>query len=686
MKKSTLCIVVALVAGSAFSADIRYKSSGDWFDTTNSTANANGWRTTGALPGTNDQARLNWGGNTVTLTNVAPAVKNFLAGVDENGNLIINDGGYLTSVLYSSVGNNGGAVGTMTVNDGGEADFPSHLWVGFQNPSTGFLTINDGGVVRVGGMLGAGWNGGVGYITVNKGGLLDLHQLHGSGDSFKNGSWMDIVSTGQVKLEGDYTDIIYNNYTNDAIRGNGVAGNIQLNYETELSTNGVDIITNSTIIVAVAAVPNVVDKSLAAATTSIEDLGYTLGTVSTSYVYGVISGTVLSQNPPAGSSLGSGSPIDVTIQEAFLPQPDSILMDFNTGAASPSDWMQAFNWKSNGVLNTGLVPYKETQNFKVRTYTDKEIILTNFAACAWLVLGDGGTTNGNVITVADGGHMVAGGSSDGSSTWTAIGYSRKSTVNVLTNGIFETKNRVLFGWGAGSADSTNYTCAINVDGGTFICNGWMTLGSKDKDVSAEVTVDNGGVFDIERFNYTDRVTNGVINMIKGTMIMDGSRSNEFVNLIDAGTIVIDPDAKYAIDYDVTNSGKTTLQVFLPGYASWAGLWGEDIGDEMNDHDSDGALNLYEYALNGNPVDNQNTGQEPVFGKNGGMLTYTHLLRSDDPSLVYTVQTKNDLVFGKWTNLGSYVLDTDVTGGDYDSVTNVIETTADQSFVRLKIEN
>ncbi|VGO12810.1 hypothetical protein PDESU_01364 [Pontiella desulfatans] len=685
MRRTGTCLVVfSLIAGAAMGADLRYKSNGDWFDTTNSTANANGWQTTGALPGTNDQARLNWGGNTVTLTNVAPAVKNFMAGVNENGNLTINDGGVLSAVSWSSVGNNGGGVGTLTVNDGGLADFTSHLWVGFQNPSTGYVTINDGGVVKIAGMLGAGWNGGVGYITVNKGGLLDLQQLHSGGDSFKNGSWLNIVSTGQVKLPGDFTDTI-NVYTNDAIRGNGVAGNIQLNYETELSTNGVDTITNSTIIVAVASVPDVVGTTLEAATVAINDLGYTLGTITTGYVYGVISGSVLSQTPAPGSSLGSGSPINVEIQEAFLPQPDPLTVDWNSGP-SPADWFGASNWKSNGVPNTGIVPFKETQNFKTRTFNDRELILTNFAAVSWLVQGDGGTTNGNVITVGDGGHMVAGGSSLGSSTWTAIGYSVKSTVNVLSGGIFETKNRVLFGWGAGAASSTNYTCAINVDGGTFICNGWMTLGSKDKEVWAEVTVDNGGVFNIERFNYTDRVTNGVINMIEGTMIMDGSRSNEFVNLIDAGTIQIASGANYVIDKDVSNEGKTTLTVFLPGYASWAGLWGEDIGDENNDHDSDGANNLYEYALNGNPIDDQNPGQEPVFVKNGGVFEYTHLFRNDDTNLVYTVQTRQSLVIGDWLDVGSTIGGTNVTGGDYNVLTNIISTVEDAAFIRLKVEN
>src|SRR5262245_57437180 len=92
----------ALVAGQAMAADIRYMNSGDYLEPT-------GWQG-GVIPGTGDTARFNWGNNTVTLAGEAPLLKNFQAGVDESGQLVVNAGGKLntTGTQNSTVGNNGG--------------------------------------------------------------------------------------------------------------------------------------------------------------------------------------------------------------------------------------------------------------------------------------------------------------------------------------------------------------------------------------------------------------------------------------------------------------------------------------------------------------------------------------------------------------------------------------------------
>src|SRR5262245_19159714 len=127
-KKSILvcALLGALAAGQAMAADIRYMNSGDYLE-------PSGWQG-GVIPGTGDTARFNWGNNTVTLAGEAPLLRNFQAGVDESGQLVVNAGGKLntTGTQNSTVGNNGGAVivRRLTINAGGEVNVTYVLFVG----------------------------------------------------------------------------------------------------------------------------------------------------------------------------------------------------------------------------------------------------------------------------------------------------------------------------------------------------------------------------------------------------------------------------------------------------------------------------------------------------------------------------------------------------------------------------
>ena len=242
-------MVVSMV-GLSIGATIRYQGSGDWADI--DTSDGNGWQG-GVVPGADDTARFNWGGNTVTLDYAAPAVTRFQAGVDESGTLVVNNGGSLTSTSDSKVGNNNFCTGTLIINaggvvnnnswfgiatgnggvknsvygattgiveiNGGTLNITSHLWmatggVNTSNPggptSNAFMTIYDGGVVNVGGNLGLGTinagtpsaGGGVAVINVNDGGLLNLHQWS-STTSIMDGSVLNINGTGTVIIGGN---------------------------------------------------------------------------------------------------------------------------------------------------------------------------------------------------------------------------------------------------------------------------------------------------------------------------------------------------------------------------------------------------------------------------------------------------------------------------------------------------
>jgi fibronectin type 3 domain-containing protein len=124
---------------------------------------------------------------------------------------------------------------------------------------------------------------------------------------------------------------------------------------------------------------------------------------------------------------------------------------------------------------------------------------------------------------------------------------------------------------------------------------------------------------------------------------------------------------------------------LSGYDVWAAAWSNNIGAATNDYDLDGMNNLYEYAMNGNPTNGLAPTNLPIFSKHGSRFLYIHPQRSDDASLVYTVETTTNLVSGVWTNQHYTATGTNVTGGTLNFVTNDVDTIENEKFIRLRIE-
>jgi hypothetical protein len=215
---------------------IRFHASGSW-DMLEGVGQTEGWQSAVA-PGTLDTVRANWGGddgNIVTLNYAAGTVKNFELGVGESGEFNIQNGGVLTTLEASRIGNNGATAlrqGTLSIDAGGTVDVgqwlgigygtygytdvsgvlnvTDHLWMGSQGTglSVGYLTVENGGVVSVGGQLGMGTinastpSGGTAFITVNSGGLLNLHHWSGTG-SIQDGSVITINDGGSVVVGGN---------------------------------------------------------------------------------------------------------------------------------------------------------------------------------------------------------------------------------------------------------------------------------------------------------------------------------------------------------------------------------------------------------------------------------------------------------------------------------------------------
>ncbi len=127
-------------------------------------------------------------------------------------------------------------------------------------------------------------------------------------------------------------------------------------------------------------------------------------------------------------------------------------------------------------------------------------------------------------------------------------------------------------------------------------------------------------------------------------------------------------------------------------------WGESEGltgandDYAQNPDGDLLDNLAEYALGGQPTNSANQGIASTYGtmEEGGTnwVTYVYARRSDYAvrGLDYYLETTSDLVYAGWTNDNYEVVGIDITGGNFDYVTNRVPTIGEsEQFLRVGIE-
>lgn len=254
----------------------RYRLSGDWSKIAG--ASDAGWgvnpNTEGApganLPGAEDEARINWGGNTVTVSNAAPSVKKVEIGVDENGTVVVGNGGVLSSATDIFAGNNGSAAsGRLIVLSGGQVNVGNILWAANES-SEGIIDVQTGGTVTVAshlwwgvsgkaiitisgevkqndGILGLGTNnatsasGGNATVTVSSGGKLHLNNISGAAEtpSIQPGSKIEINSGGLLTVKGDQVGSINNYIAANKILG--VGGSLQVSFDPATNLTSVSV-------------------------------------------------------------------------------------------------------------------------------------------------------------------------------------------------------------------------------------------------------------------------------------------------------------------------------------------------------------------------------------------------------------------------------------------------------------
>lgn len=271
----TKVALFGLMANWADGAVFRFHASGDWSQISNTGSGPVGWGlnpnndgvTPGALPGGGDDARINWGGNTVTVSSTVPTVNRVQIGVDENGNVDVLSGGVLGSNGNFFVGNNnvnvtnanlfvrnGGIVnvgnilfssnnsstGHVTIDAGGVVNVGNHLWLGATSNST--ISIA-GSLIQTGGILGLGTtdastpSGGTATVNILDGGLLALNNISGNAalPSIQSGSVIDIQGTGLLTLPGDLTGTLNNYIGANKIIGNGINGGVSAFFDSDLN-------------------------------------------------------------------------------------------------------------------------------------------------------------------------------------------------------------------------------------------------------------------------------------------------------------------------------------------------------------------------------------------------------------------------------------------------------------------
>ena len=284
MKRAVLGSLVAafvvaslVVVDAAEAAVLRYRASGNWNLITDGASPGWGPNPVGvgtSLPGASDDARVNFGNNTVTVNTTVPDVSRVQIGVDESGILEVNNGGVLTTVTSSGNGdilagnNNSNATGTLNVNNGGTVNVGRILWAANDN-SDGNININSGGQVNVashlwwgvsgtatinisgtldqsGGILGLGTNnastptGGTATVNILDGGALNLFNISGAPGtpSIQPGSVLDINGSGQLTVNGDLFGVM-NDYINAGkIIGAGIPLNPNLAVDFNVTNPG----------------------------------------------------------------------------------------------------------------------------------------------------------------------------------------------------------------------------------------------------------------------------------------------------------------------------------------------------------------------------------------------------------------------------------------------------------------
>jgi len=236
--------------------------------------------------------------------------------------LRIVDGGVLNANALGSwigIGYNK-AESHCVVEAGGVFNSNTRVGVGMISPGIGFLDVY-GDFTTAGALQIA--NTGEATVTVYQGGTIRAEslQMGNSGGSALLDTWGD----GNLTLGGSYSNVVSTFIAQGKILGNRLTNNSVV--ATQIIVEGDNTFTH-TLVCAKESIPNVAGLTLEEATSFLAGFDYVVGTITTGFVSGALSGNVLGQTPVAGSAtLGAGAAIDLEIQATSVL---SIVIDTDT--------------------------------------------------------------------------------------------------------------------------------------------------------------------------------------------------------------------------------------------------------------------------------------------------------------------------------------------------------------------
>jgi len=231
MKRSILLLTLVSLVGVAGAATVWNPAGNTVTPGSQAWSDPDNW--TNGLPDNVEKAVFNVPGAAECLVMIPqPGCTQLVMGDNGPGGVLrVKSGASLTTcdTTWSAIGYNNTA--HMIVEAGGTASFGQHLWIGLLAGGDGILDIN-GGTVSVGGMFGAGWNGGIGTVNVLPGGLLALSNIHSDGvSSIKAGSTLNLYGSGRVTLPGDFVVVVGTYIAGWKITGDGIPGNVKVTYD-----------------------------------------------------------------------------------------------------------------------------------------------------------------------------------------------------------------------------------------------------------------------------------------------------------------------------------------------------------------------------------------------------------------------------------------------------------------------
>lgn len=341
--------ILGLLTCGSFADTYRFNSAvgNNWMEGQNwqnQTAGTSGWLVGGIpLPDADDSVRFNYGGASGTLSTNAGTIDALQIGVDEGGHLTLENGAVLTTDTgeWSGMGAGKACTGSLTLN-GGLLTVSNGWAMGYStNAYTVSLTIN-GGQMRVASGGFTQTKATTTPSTTLNGGILSVNSLALSSGSIN-------ITEGILNIDGNVTNSVaaWKSAGRLLAYGGAIGGVISSIFSNSVTTVWATMLpTVST--------PNVIGLAQAVAESQIVAAGLVVGkkTLAWDLPGSPTPGTVYSQSPTGGTTVVTGSSVNLVIVAPQLAPPDTENLTPSTGISEGAFTTQTFDGRTVWVPST----------------------------------------------------------------------------------------------------------------------------------------------------------------------------------------------------------------------------------------------------------------------------------------------------------------------------------------------